>query len=511
MASPLRPTRLTATYIEGLKPRATRYEISDPAVPGLQLRVETTGAKHWQYRFYFGTTKSGERARQRMAFGTWPEGRAVGMTLEQARAEAFKAAELLDRGIDPRRGERVKRRGTRKVTDAAPLKLQPEQYASKRTPSPVEAAIERLGLTDALKDQHSIPFLMMEYLERHVRRRRRRPVQVEYHLAARVLPAWGTRDARTITPREVIELLDGIVDKGSPVSANRCASILGQMFRFGIHRQIVEATPVQLLHRPGGKEKPRERVLDDEELRYLMQHFESSARFQTGDAARSTRLMHALKILLLTGQRRAELANAMWQNVRMNDDPPRWFIPSPDTKTEVENIVPLTPAMIREFRALRKLAGSSPYVMPTTRGDGHVHPQVITRGLSRNFKRLAKLAAESDPPVTLKPFAPHDLRRTMRTNLSRLKVPSRVAEAILNHQLEGVEGVYDRYRPEEEMRAALELWERFLMNLKEGRKLTADDLRRQRKSKDAEKRDWRQKREAEKDAKRRRKETSEMS
>src|SRR5690606_3171674 len=99
----------------------------------------------------------------------------------------------------------------------------------------------------------SLPTLVMEYLRRHVRRRRRRPVQAEYYLAAGVLPEWGTRDARTITPREVIELLDAMVDRGAPVAANRLASLLGQMFRFGIHRQIVEVSPVQLLYRPGGK------------------------------------------------------------------------------------------------------------------------------------------------------------------------------------------------------------------------------------------------------------------
>lgn len=496
MASPLRPSRLTATYIEGLKPRETRYEVSDPAVPGLQLRVETTGAKHWQYRFYFGTTKDGARARQRMALGTWPVGKAAGMTLEQARAEAFKAAALLDQGIDPRRGDRSKRRGIRRRADSAPLKLAPDQVASKTTPSPVEAAIERLGLTDALKDKHSIPYLMMEYLERHVRRRRRRPVQPEYFLAGEVLPAWGTRDARTITPREVIELLDAIVDRGAPVAANRGASILGQMFRFGIHRQIVDLTPVQLLYRPGGKEEPRDRVLNDDELRYLMKHFEGNARYQTGEADRSPRLMHVLKILLLTGQRRGELAAARWSNVHLDGPEPYWFLPEEDTKTLAPHTVPLTPSVVREFRALKKLAGKSPWVLPGKSGD-HAHGQIITRSLDRNFKRLKQLAAESDPPVTLDHFTPHDLRRTMRTTLSRLGVTSRVAEAILNHKLEGVEGVYDRWEPATEMRAALVLLERFLLGLKEGRVLTADDARRQRSKRDEEKIAFRERRQLE--------------
>ncbi len=74
-----------------------------------------------------------------------------------------------------------------------------------------------------------------------------------------VLTEWKGRDARTIKPREVVELLDGIVKRGSAVMANRVAGLLSQMFRFGVHRALVDQSPVQLLYRPGGKEKPRER------------------------------------------------------------------------------------------------------------------------------------------------------------------------------------------------------------------------------------------------------------
>ena len=76
-----------------------------------------------------------------------------------------------------------------------------------------------------------------------------------------VLPFWKGRDARTIKPREVVELLDGIVQRGSRVMANRVAGLLSQMFRFGVHRDLVEASPVQLLYRPGGKERPKDRTL----------------------------------------------------------------------------------------------------------------------------------------------------------------------------------------------------------------------------------------------------------
>lgn len=119
--------------------------------------------------------------------------------------------------------------------------------------------------------RHTVEFLAYEFLEHHVKPSRKQPAYVENILNHDVLTpdAWKGRDARTIKSREVIELLDGIVARGSRVMANRVAGVLGQMFKFGVHRDIVEANPVQLLYRPGGKESPRDRCLIDDELKAL--------------------------------------------------------------------------------------------------------------------------------------------------------------------------------------------------------------------------------------------------
>jgi hypothetical protein len=58
---------------------------------------------------------------------------------------------------------------------------------------------------------------------------------------------------------EAIELLDEIVDRPPPVMANRVAGLLSQLFRYGIHRQVVESSAAQLLFRPGGTERPLDR------------------------------------------------------------------------------------------------------------------------------------------------------------------------------------------------------------------------------------------------------------
>src|SRR5215472_10719260 len=190
-------------------------------------------------------------------------------------------------------------------------------------------------------------------MTRHVQRRRRRPEYVQRILSANVLPRWGSRDARTIKPREVIELLDEIADR-APVMANRVAGILSQMFRFGIHRSIVESTPVQLLYRPGGKEKPRARVLSEEELKAFLQRLDDACRFQ--------RLPHILRVLLLTLQRRSEIALAEWREFDFKAK--TWTIPDAHTKAGKGHVLPLTVWAIEELLKLKAMGNGARFVLP---------------------------------------------------------------------------------------------------------------------------------------------------
>ena len=58
----------------------------------------------------------------------------------------------------------------------------------------------------------------------------------------------------------------------------------------------------------------------------------------------------------------------------------------------------------------------------------------------------------------LEPFILHDVRRTVRTRLSALRVPEPVAEMVIGHKRKGIVGVYDLHKFIDEMREALEAW-----------------------------------------------------
>ena len=201
---------------------------------------------------------------------------------------------------------------------------------------------------------------------------------MERILARDVVPEWTGRDARTIKPREVVELLDKIVNRGSPVMANHVAGILSQLFRFGIHRAIFETTPVQLLYRPGGKEKPRDRVLSDDELRTFLKDPIAATRFE--------RLSHVLTLLLLTGQRRGELILARWRDVDFSAR--TWSIPDENSKTGRGHVVPLSDWAIKEFQHFKAAAGRSPWVLPATDPAQPLEPKLLTRGVAKCLNRF---------------------------------------------------------------------------------------------------------------------------
>jgi len=407
-------TRFTASHVATLPARPSPY--TDPAQLGLQVlvREKRGGAitRSWVLRYKF---KGQEK---RFVIGHHPD-----TSLDWARGEARRLRELATQGIDPARARPKRRQG-------------------RATPAPSSAAT-------ASGAKHSIEFLVSEFVERYLRPTRKRPEYAEAILAKDVLPEWKGRDARTIVPAEVIELLDKIVDRGSPVAANRTAALLSQLFKFAIHRRIiVAATPVQLLYRPGGNEKARERVLSDEELQAFLADPKKCTRFD--------RLAHVMLVLLLTGQRRGELAAAKWSDMDMKAG--TWTIPDENAKGGRGHVVPLVDRAVEELRPLKIAAKRSKWVLPANgTGEHHIDPKQLTRSLAKCQKRFKEAGIAA--------FTLHDLRRTMRTGLGRLKVPPHVAELCLGHAQPGVVGVYDRGAYLEEKRAALEKWETHLKAL----------------------------------------------
>lgn len=295
----------------------------------------------------------------------------------------------------------------------------------------------------------TIKDLADEFMDRYITKQRKCPEHVGYILNADILPYWKSRKAFDITRRDVVVLLDRVVDRGAKIQANRVASVLIQMFRFAVERDILETSPCIYLRKPGGKENIRTRVLDDEEIRLFWANLDKTPM------TRGINL--ALKLLLVTGQRRGEIAHAEWPEIDIDKE--IWSIPAEKTKNGHAHIVPLSPLAISLFRELKTLSQYSDYVVPSPVGlERPITDRAITRAVSRY-----------QPIFGIEKFVTHDLRRTLATHMRRMGIPASHVDKVQNHLEQGIIRHYDHHNYLREKRRALDRWARHLEKVISGK------------------------------------------
>ena len=168
----------------------------------------------------------------------------------------------------------------------------------------------------------------------------------ERKLRVEVLPVWGSRPAAEIRRTDVRELLERIVTERGGVCANRTRTLISRVFSFGMEKERVESNPVHGVKRLYA-EKPRERVLSEDEILALWPLFD---RLQPAVAA-------AWRLILLTAQRPGEVLSMRWRDLERDSRGWWWNLPAELTKTNRAHRVPLSPQALAVVEALRPLTG----------------------------------------------------------------------------------------------------------------------------------------------------------
>ena len=231
------------------------------------------------------------------------------------------------------------------------------------------------------------------------------------------------------------------------------------LFTHACGKRLINANPchgIMLSALLGERPQKRQRLmLTRKELHYLL------------NAGMRTRNALTTRVLLATAVRSAELYQARWDDVHL--DEASWHIPKSKTGAAID--IPLAPVVVDWLRELRELAGESPYVLPAHSrgraerqgGDTHVSKDTIREA-------IGYWLAAVKPAV--RRFTPHELRSTMKSHMRALCVPRDISEMCLNHKLSGVEGIYDRHTYFDERKEALEEWADFLLACELGTNVT---------------------------------------
>ncbi|TCJ37358.1 site-specific integrase [Parafrankia sp. BMG5.11] len=238
--------------------------------------------------------------------------------------------------------------------------------------------------------------------------------------------------------------LSGIWDRlqDRPAVARLTHATLRKLFRWAVSRGDLERSPLEGVEAPPPV-AARDRVLCDDEL----------AAVWAGAGGIGGQFEGLLKLLMLTGQRREEVAALSWGELDRRGS--TWTLPAGRSKNGKPHLVPLGTlalAVLNEVAAgkewpARGLVFSTTGITPVS-------------GFSKVKRRLDEhlTAALAEPPP---PWRLHDLRRTVATGLQRLGIRFEVTEAVLNHSSgsrSGIAGVYQRYDWAAEKREALERW-----------------------------------------------------
>jgi len=264
----------------------------------------------------------------------------------------------------------------------------------------------------------------------------RRGAETEAIIRRELLPAWGDRHTASFERSDLTELTDRLIAAGKPAAARRVYGTATRLFNWALNRGDINVAPFAAM-KPPVKKVVRDRALKEEELPALWAVWAEQA-YPLGTLQ---------QLLLLLGQRRAEVAEMLWPEIDFNKR--LWTIPAERTKSDREHIVPLPDAAVEILENLPRFTDGD-YVFTTTNG-------------RRPFSGFSKAKARTDKMLvdrgtTIKDWRLHDLRRTCRTGLAKLGVAEIVSERVLNHQSTGLVRTYNVHEYLDEKREALERW-----------------------------------------------------
>jgi integrase len=361
---------LTDFAIAALPSKPKPYALPDPELPGLYIRVRPTGAKVF------------------CAVGRAPSGKQIWHTI--GATNLYNVTEARERA----------REAIKAIRDGK----------DRDGPETFETVAD-------------------EWFKRHVQAKKLISASAFRSVLDRhFLPAWRTRDFASIRRGDVAKQLDAVEDSGGPAAADFALTVIRMICNWHQTRHENYATPiVKGMRRTNTKERARDRILDDDELRAVWKQAEANGTFGA-----------YIRLALLTAQRREKVAAMRWEDISEGE----WCIPAEARQKGTAGCLML-PEIAMEIIEAQPRFASNPYVL-AGRGSGYIQGQ-------------SKRKAQFDGKVGIAPWVFHDLRRTARSLMSRAGVRSDIAERVMGHAIVGVEGVYDRHQYRDEKATALKL------------------------------------------------------
>ncbi len=422
------------------KPDVNDKWLSEVAIWGhgsLVARITPSGERLFYFRY---TSSCGERVTY--PIGTYSrDGREGTMTLAEAGQRAMELAGLHKSGIRDIKEHFEAEEAARMAARAAEI---------ARVTAEKAAIDEELARQAARK---TVEQLFEHWAKIDLINRKDGGSEVRRMFEKDVLPFLGKLAVDEVKKGHITEVTDALLARGVNRMAKMIFSLMRQMFRFAVDRDLIDHDPTASIRKAkiGTKEVERDRVLSDEEIRTLAKLMPEAGLLISTEAA--------VWIALSTCCRIGELMNARWENVDLAKG--EWLIPAEDSKNGKVHKVTLSPFAIQQFTRVKTLSASCEWCYPNTKKTAPVCAKTVTKQLGDRQRKqdqdVMSNRSSKAQALILKggKWTPHDLRRTGATLMTALGVLPEVAERCLNHTEENkVKRTYQRHSYTKEMAEA---------------------------------------------------------
>ena len=313
----------------------------------------------------------------------------------------------------------------------------------------MEAGGDPFTVIDPLEEEETLEDVYKLFIKKSVDRKGQ-PLRLstikgyEYAFNADILPYLGETKVKDLRKKTILKVLDKISDRGSHNQANQTYRRLKRVLAFAAARDIIEASPMSSME-PVGITKSRKRILSVDEIKTFMEW-----------KPKSEEAWRILRLVLITGARPGEIAGLSRAEIEGD-----WLeIPAERSKTKTLHRIFLTD-MAKELLPEDRFTISRHAV-------SHCLRRSIITGetyLKDKNKQVEQKVGGQIYPLPLPAFVPHDLRRTMSSQLAELGFSDEIINATQGRVKRGIIGTYNRYRYDKECQLAAESWSRKLASI----------------------------------------------
>lgn len=331
-------SELTNMHCQKAQPKEKPYNIADSG--NLYLRVTPTGGKLWRWNYRFqGKMKT-------MSYGKYPD-----VSLAMARARHAEARRQLADGIDPM-GVRKEKKHEQKAAQAK------------------ENTKNNDGLT--------VEKITREWFKKwSVGKDAYNAGQVERLMESEVLRKIGDKHPNEVTRREIIALIESIVERGRIVTAKRTLMYISMVYRDAMHREVIEANPASAIEPKMVLPKPDVKKMAHVEINAVPDLLRKMRAYEGNPLAHI-----AMELVALTFLRSGNILKAAWVEIDWTNK--LWRIPAERMKKKRPHLVPLSKQVLDLLYKLKETSGKTCKLFPAQNGeDGTICNKTILKAMEK--------------------------------------------------------------------------------------------------------------------------------